>query len=205
MISAGSLAIALGFVLTRVFADTDPARSQPASAPATHPASLPRIVVNDDVVLNFFQKYEPDVYKQMMVLKDKDKAKYETLMKDFYKEVGHLLDLQRRNVPLFEITMEDRRVGFDSLQLARHIRDDKLSPQELDKANKDLQALLDKQFDLRQKIRQAALDDQKARIEDLQKAYESVLEQFAQREKTKDDLIKQRMDDLMQKNPKVEW
>src|SRR5579862_63804 len=140
-------------------------------APAATPAA-PKIT--DEVVLAFFKKYEPEVYSQLMVLKDKNKTQYETMMQEFYKEVGRLLDLQHRNEGLFNMTMEDRRIGFEALQLARTMQQGKLSGPELERSSRELETLVSRQFDVRQRIRQAALDEQKARIEDLKKHLEDI-------------------------------
>lgn len=207
-LACGLIGFSLGDLLAENPRDKDkkepPKATQPAPATKATPAPQ-KGKIDEAAVLEFLKVHEPDVYKWAIVLKEKDGKRFNELIKEFTNEVKKLTDLQQKKPELFELTMQDRRHAFRALQLAKDLRNEALSPEARERASEELQKVVDKQFEVRQKLREMELAEQAQRIEALQKQLNGHRQELANREKHKQQLIAQRVNDLLKKNPKVEW
>lgn len=178
--------------------------TQPASQPATKPKPK---TLDEEGTLDFLKQHEPEVYKDALVIREKDNKKFQDLLaKEFMPAVHGLLDLQRHNPEMFAVTMEDRRLAYHASQLARELRENSpMTPEERAAKKDELASVVTQQFATRQKMRQLELDAQQKRLVDLQKNLDGLKQGLDDREKNKAELINARIADLLKKNPKVEW
>lgn len=182
-----------------------------AASPTTAPAKMidkpattqPAPPTPEDLVLGFAMQNEPDIYKWLLVLREKDPKRYNDLIREFTPEVRKLSDLKKRNPDMFQLTIEDRRLYFQSLQLSR---DNPAATGPAEQArHQKLETVVKMQFEVRQKLRQVELDEAAARIQALQKQLDRLKSELETRERNKDTLIEQRIEDLTNKNAKMEW
>lgn len=170
--------------------------SQPTAASQAATRGRPRL--DEEAILNFLKQYEPELHKDALMLRDKDPKRFAELLKEFASDVRNLMDLQRRNVPLFEVTLEDRRLAYRALQVSKELRDCVLKPETREAKTKELNRIVRDQFNVRQQKRQMELAE-------LQQKLDSLKHELEDRESNKDDLIAQRVNDLLKQSPKVEW
>jgi len=194
---AGTL---LGFAIPLSSADAPKATPATAAAPVTAAATATKPAPHDPraVTLDFLEKREPEVYKWVKVLQDKDPKRYNDVMNDLICEVNDLIALSRRDPARFEVTLEDRQLAFRALQYATDIRNDVLSPENLRYTKEQLRATVARQFVVRQKLRQLQLDF-------LQKQLDALQQELNNREQNKDPMIDKRVDDLIKKGTHSEW
>jgi hypothetical protein len=179
-----------------------PADSKPA---ATQPAWTPLKPATVDLTLEFLRVNEPDVYESATVLRDKDPQKFDLLIRDIWSDVKKLLELQKHNPDMFAQAVADRRLGYKGLQLAKDIRDETLSADVRKAKSDELRSVISQQFDTRRRLRTMELDELAARINHLQDKLNTMKHQIEDRDEHKDDLVNQRLKELLSENPKVDW
>ncbi len=205
----GSIAFLSGVLLSLVLGNMPVAKSTAATAPATQGVATEKNNKKspqnaEEMVLAFAGQYEPEVFRWLHVLKDKDPKRYTDLIHEFTPEVRKLTELQKRNPKMFELTIEDRRLYFRTIQFAREAAPAATGPAEEMRRQK-LESLVRQQFEVRQKLRELELEDLSNRVQALQKQVDRMKSDLTQREKNKDTLIDQRVDDLNNHNAKMEW
>jgi hypothetical protein len=199
---AGAALMILPATLTLSAADppakkTAAASSQPASTMTAAEAKEKKKQEEIDRVMDFFHKTQPDVYEQAKSLRDSDPVKFEQLVRPAINTVDRLENMRKRNPELFTLTMKDLELNYQSLRLARQLKQPDLAPADHDKIVADLSAKVTEEFAVRQQIRQK-------QIEDLQAQLKQLGDKLQNNETIKDVLIKKRIDDL-EKSPRLEW
>lgn len=169
-----------------------------ATAPTTEQAAALRKQQEIARVMEFFRVTQPDVYEQARTLRDADPAKFEKLVRGALGTVNRLEDLKKHDPVQFELKMKDLELAYKSLRLAREVQRSDLDPAEHQRIAADLQATVAQEFDVCQQMRQEEITFIKSRLQDLDK-------QLQDRAKDKDALIKQRVQDLTEKPPRLEW
>jgi len=148
--------------------------------------------------MEFFRVTQPDVWEQARVLREKDPAKFEETIRKAADTVNTLQELKRKNPKLYELNLKDFELYYKSLRLAKSLKAPDLSAADKTRMTAELAQVLTDQFDNRQKIRQLQIDEQAQKLKELEN-------QLKEREKIKAQLIKKRVDDLLEKPPRLEW
>lgn len=200
----GMASLLLGFGMGELLATDTPVTAPTAPAVASTmsaapPATAPRPKLKDEeTALNFLKQNEPEVYQDALTLREKDQKKYNELIKEFIPEVRGLAEMQNNKPAQFKLVIEDRRLAYRAIQMAKELRDAPLTPEARENRTKDLRDLVTRQFAIRQQQRQMELEGLQRKLDDLK-------HQLDDRAHNKDGLIGQRIADLLKKNPRVEW
>ena len=154
----------------------------------------------DDInrVMDFFKITQPDVYNQAKVLHGTDPARFDRLIMGALPTVNKLEGIRRRSQELFDLSMQDLQLGYQSLKIAQRLKRTDLSP--VDRANltEQLRAVVAAEFEVQQQIRQWEINDLQEKVQDLDG-------QVKDREMDAEAIIQKRMEDLVERNPRLEW
>ncbi len=177
-----------------------PARAAGATtAPAsTEQAAADRKEQEIARVMEFFRVTQPDVYDQAKSLREVDPARFEKLVRGALGTVNHLEAIKKNDPLLFDLKMKDLALAYQSLRLARELQKPGLTPAEHGSLATQLTKVVTDEFDICQQERQQEIADLRTRLQDLDK-------QLQERAKDKDALIKQRVQDLVEKPPRLDW
>lgn len=197
-------AAALGAAASMLFAADAPKPEAP-KPPATRPAEAKIPKVDEPRMLEFLRQYELDLYKWVEIVKARDPKKYNEMKKELIKETQDLLLLQARKPKLFELKIEDRRLDFKALQIAKDLRGPTTKPSDTDRLNQELQKVVGQQFEIRQKMRRLELEELQQNLETLRKQLEDQKKQLDSREGRQAEIIKQHIKDLMSPAPRSDW
>jgi hypothetical protein len=184
-----------------LIAQDKPADSQPApTTAASQPAKTREQKKAEDTarVMDFFRVTQPDMYEQAKSIRDNDPASFDKMIHNALNTVNRMEELRKRNPPLFELRMKDFELAYKTLKVAKDCKRPDLAPADKDALMKQLTDLVSTQFDLRQKIRQLEIDD-------VQKQLATLGQQLEDRKADKDNIIKKRVDDLIETVPRLEW
>ena len=149
-------------------------------------------------VMDFFRVTQPDMYEQAKAIRDNDPASFDKMIHNALNTVNRMEELRKRNPPLFELRMKDFELAYKTLKVAKDCKRPDLAPADKESLMKQLTDLVSTQFDLRQKIRQLEIDD-------VQKQLATLGQQLEDRKADKDNIIKKRVDDLIETVPRLEW
>jgi hypothetical protein len=176
---------------------TPPAATRPA---ATQPRKPEANKKEEEIarVMEFFRVTQPDVYEQATTLRDTEPARFEKLVRGAVNTVNKLEDMRKRNPRLFELTMKDLELNYRSLRLSRQLKRADLPTPDRERLTNELTGIVSTQFDIRQRIRQEE-------IEHLKQQLQALGDKLQSNEKVKDALIKKRVDDLVEKPPRLDW
>jgi hypothetical protein len=180
---------------------TPPASAQPGQVATTRAAKPdPAKKKEEEIarVMEFFRVTQPDVYEQARTLRETDPAKFEKLVRPAIWTVNKLEDMKKRKPKLFELTMKDLELNYRSMRISRQLKNADLPAADRDKLTTELTGIVSNQFDLRQQIRQEEIENLKTQLKELG-------DRLQNNEKVKDTLIKKRVDDLIEKPPRLDW
>ncbi len=149
-------------------------------------------------VMEFLRVVQPDIWEQARTLRETKPQQFEALIRQTSQTVKHLEDLRKRNPKLFEQTMKALELNYRSLRMARDLKKPDISAADRERITKELEKTVADEFDVRQNIRQLEIDEQTEQLKKLEATLHD-------REKIKDQLIKKRVDDLLEKAPRLEW
>jgi hypothetical protein len=202
-LAIGLAALILPTPVLLIAQDKPAGASSPATLPGTsssQPAKTREQKKAEDTarVMDFFRVTQPDMYEQAKAIRDNDPAKFDKMIHSALNTVNKMEDLRKRNLPLFELRMKDFELAYKTLKLSNECKRTDLSPTDHDALMKQLTDLVSTQFDLRQKIRQLEIDD-------VQKQLASLGQQLEDRKADKDNIIKKRVEDLIETVPRLEW
>jgi hypothetical protein len=202
---AGLALIVLPGTLTLLAADEKPrpAITPPAQVATTKPAATkpdPAKRKEEEIarVMEFFRVTQPDVYEQAKTLRETDHDKFEKLVHSAIWTVNKLEDMRKRNPRLFDLTMKDLELNYRSMRISRQLKNADLPSADRDKLTSELTGIVSSQFDLRQQIRKEEIENLKTQLKDLG-------DKLQKNEQVKDRLIKKRVDDLVEKPPRLDW
>jgi hypothetical protein len=175
----------------------------PAPPPASQPASPPRTPeqrLEDDInrVMEFFRITQPDVYGQAQTLRVTDPMRFTRLILGALPTVNRLETTRQRSQKLFDLSMQDLKLGYQSLRIATDLRRSSLSEADRKKLREQLASVVASEFDVQQKIRQFEIDDLQQKVKDVDT-------QVKDRERAKSTIIQKRLDDLIERTPRLEW
>jgi hypothetical protein len=171
--------------------------AQPRPAPATQTADSRRA---DDIarVMEFFRVTQPDVYEQAKILRTTDPKKFDTLIGGAIMTVYRLEAMKRKNPKLFDLSMRDFQLGYETLRKSRELKRNDLAEGDRRQIRTQLAAIVTEQYDVQQQIRQTELEDLRQKLKDLDA-------QLRDRQKDKDNIIHKRIDDLIDRTPGLMW
>jgi hypothetical protein len=184
-----------------LLADEKPKPSPtPPSQPATTQARKPNPDKEQEIarVMEFFRVTQPDVYEQAKTLRETDPERFEKLVRPAFHTVRKLEDLRKRSPKLFQLTMQDLELNYRSLRLSRQLKRPDLPAGDREKMTTELTGIVSTQFDIRQQIRQEEIENLKTQLKELGDKLQS-------NESVKATLIKKRVDDLVEKPPRLDW
>jgi hypothetical protein len=179
----------------------DPPATPPA-ATATSPATSRTAEQKrqDDInrVMEFFRLTQPDVYDQALALRGSDPGKFDKLIMGALPTVNRLEVLKRKSQKLFDLSIRDLQLGYQSLRLSHELKRADLAEADRRKLSDQLKGIVAEEFDVQQQIRQSEIDDLQSKIRDLNA-------QVKDRQNDKDAIIGKRVEDLIEHNPRLEW
>lgn len=134
----------------------------------------------------------PELSERLEQLYAEDPEKFRKTIERRFSRVRFLVKLQERDPALFALRMDDIRLGRETMALVKQVKqayrdDDKAAYRKL---YESLEEKLEAHFDVKQKLRQAELEALRQRVENLEEDLEDL-------EDERDDLIEQRMGELV--------
>ena len=171
--------------------------SPPSTPPATRTSDQRR---QDDInrVMEFLRVTQPDVYDQARVLRVTDPLRFDRLILGALPTVNRLETTRKRSQKLFDLSMQDLQLGYQSLRIANALKLPGTSYADRKKLTDQLSAIVTAEFEVQQQIRQFEIDDLQQKVKDLDS-------QVKDREQGKAAILQKRLDDLIQHNPRLEW
>jgi hypothetical protein len=180
---------------------THPATTQSAAASQAAARAAKEAKRKEDEiarVMDFFKLTQPELYEQAKTLQNTDPERFEKLVRPAVNTVNRLEELRKRSPKLFELTMKDFEFNYKSLRLARQLKRADLAGPDREKLSAELTSIVSSQFDIRQQIRQQEIEDLKNQLKDLDAKLQG-------NENVKETLIKKRVEDLIDKPPRLDW
>jgi hypothetical protein len=186
-------------------AATDNSASPPANAapvlalPATtQPATASKPEELTQWILDLLQRFQPELYAKAVTLQKSDPKKLEQLLKNAVPNFRELKERQVNNPPLFQAYMKNLQLSYETVELAKRLRNFDGSADEKAALRDELGRRVSDQFDVVQQIRFLQLDELTAKVAKLRT-------QFSDRAAKKDDLVNKRVEDLMKPSPPLNW
>ncbi len=171
-----------------------------ASSPATSQPVWTKEKKEEETarVMEFFRTAQPDAYDQAKILHDSDPAKFDEMVRRMAVMVSRFEDLKKKHPALFEMNMKYFAMEYKSVELGKQIKSTEATGPEHDRLMQQLTQLVADQFDIKQKMRQSQIDDLQRQLTDLEK-------QSQARAADRDDMIKKRVDSLIDTVPEWDW
>ena len=190
--------LALALIVTGgvLFAGGPTAAVSPA-APATRTAEQRH---QDDInrVVEFLRITQPDVYDQARLLRVTDPMRFERLVLGALPTVNRLETTRKRSQKLFDLSMQDLKLGYQSLRIANDLKRGGLADGDRKKLTDQLKTVVAAEFEVQQQIRQFEIDDLQQKVKDLDA-------QVKDRDHTKNTILQKRLEDLTERTPRLEW
>jgi len=177
-----------------------PAFCQAAGGGGSPPARTADQRRQDDIdrVMEFFRLTQPDVYDQALALRGSNPARFDRLIMGALPTVNRLEAIRRKSQQLFDLSMQDLQLGYQSLRIAQRLKRTDLSDADRAKLTAQLQAVVAAEFEVQQQIRQMEINDLQQKVQDLDS-------QVKGREMDQENIIQKRVRDLVERNPRLEW
>jgi hypothetical protein len=203
------LILAMGFIafaspaLLLIANDPSAPPAKAAAVPPPIPASQPvwtKEKKDEETarVMDFFQAAQPDAYDQAKILRDSDPQKFDEMVRKMAGMVSRFEDMKKKHPALFEMNMKYFAMEYKSVELGKQIKSTETTGPEHDRLMQQLTQLVADQFDIKQKMRQSQIDDLQRQLTDLEK-------QSQDRAADRDDMIKKRVDSLIETVPEWDW
>jgi hypothetical protein len=174
-----------------------PPRAEPGARAEARREARAAVQERRDEVVQFIRETFPEKARMMEKLRRRDPAEFQRRRQQLAEEVKRLLVLRDENPELFKVQVDEMRLRDELGRLAREARREKEGSRERQEAEKKLKEAVGRSFDLRQRIKEAELEDLRARLKEL----ESTLERRAGR---RAQMVEERSRDLLQ-NAGDDW
>jgi hypothetical protein len=148
--------------------------------------------------MDFLKITQPDVYNQAKVLHGTDPARFDRLILSALPTVNRLEGIRRRSPQLFDLSMQDLQLGYQSLRIAQRLKRTDLTGADRANLTEQLRAVVAEEFAVQQEIRQWEIDELQEKVQELDG-------QVKDREADAEAIIQKRMEDLVERNPRLEW
>jgi hypothetical protein len=175
-----------------------PALSQAGGASPTARTADQRKQDDIDRVMEFFRLTQPDVFDQAQALRGSNPARFDRLIMGALPTVNRLEALRRKSQQLFDLSIQDLQLGYQSLRIAQRLKRTDLSDADRAKLTEQLKAVVAAEFVVQQQIRQLEINDLQQKVQDLDS-------QVKGREMDQQNIIQKRVQDLVERNPRLEW
>jgi hypothetical protein len=172
-------------------------RAEPGARAEARREARAAVQERRDEVVQFIRETFPEKARMMEKLRRRDPAEFQRRRQQLAEEVKRLLVLRDENPELFKVQVDEMRLRDELGRLAREARREKEGSRERQEAEKKLKEAVGRSFDLRQRIKEAELEDLRARLKEL----ESTLERRAGR---RAQMVEERSRDLLQ-NAGDDW
>ena len=153
-----------------------------------------------EAALDVIAKVRPDLVERLEALREREPRRLSHVLQRRFPRLRHLLRLKEHDPPMYELRVEDVRLTLKSQRLAqdyqaaqRNERDD-----EAEQLREQLNALIERHFEVRQQINELELERLEQRIEALR-------EQIEARADDRDDVIEQRVQELIGTEDGARW
>ncbi len=141
--------------------------------------------------------YPEERYQKLLDLKDTRPAIYNRLLQKAYQEIEYLERLKERDPEMYEAMKEKRELEIQTKQLVDQYKNTE-NEAEKEKLKNQISELLNKIFDIRQKNREKE-------IERLEKRLAEAKENNEKRLQNKEEIIAERLKDLLGKHDWMRW
>ena len=134
----------------------------------------------------------PELTERMDTIYEKDPEELRRILQRRFPRIRFLVHLKDKNPALYELRIQDIRLGRESSALAKqvkqaHLDDDKARYKTL---YKELEDKLTQHFDVKQRLRQQEIEALRQRVEQLE-------DQLEQQDDDRKDIIEQRLGELV--------
>jgi len=141
--------------------------------------------------------YPEERYQKLQDLKGTRPAIYNRLVQKAYQEMQYLENLKERDPEMYEAMKEKRELEIQTKQLVDQYKNTENETEKVNLKNQ-ISELLNKIFDIRQENRQKE-------IERLEKRLAEAKENNKKRLQNKDEIIAERLEDLLGKQDWMRW
>ncbi len=148
-------------------------------------------------VIAFNKQYLPTKFEQIMEIKEGNPQEYKKILSESYPVMLHLKKLQNKDKSLFDLIIQKEELDAQSMKLAREYNE---AEDEDTKSliENELGEILGKLFDVRQK-------EEKAKADKMEEELKKIRETLAEKDKNRDIIIQNRLDELTGKNKYLQW
>jgi len=147
--------------------------------------------------LAWLRTEEPEEFRRLMDLRERDSALFAEVMQDRLREWQHLRRLKRNDPELAEKLKRERDMDREAIGLGEAYRNAETG-EEKEEIRAALKQLLSELFDLRESHR-------KARVREVEKELEELRRVLKERRENKESIIQKRLEQLTGENAHLNW
>ncbi len=161
---------------------------------------LPMSEKQIDEALALLKKVRPALAQRLAQVRDESPQRVGWLIEHRFPHLRYLLELKENDPDMYELRVDDVRLSYESQDLAEQYRQAQKdnNHRQVRELRSKLEKLVESHFEVRQKIRQLELKRLEQRIEDLR-------EQIEKRDDDRDELVEQRLGELVGTDEGVRW
>ncbi len=148
-------------------------------------------------VIAFGKQYLPTKFEQIMEIKEEDPMQYKKILADSYPLMLHLKKLQNKDKTMFDLIIQKEELDAQSIKLAREYNEagDEATKSRIESELLDVVGRL---FDVRQ-------EEEKAKADKMEEELKKIREALAEKDKNRNAIIQNRIDELTGKNKYLQW
>ncbi len=143
----------------------------------------------------------PHLAKRLEAVREQDERRFGMMVRRMGPRLRELIHDRQANPRLYQLKVSESRLGFETLQLVRQLRQaqaDQQSPEKLQSIRDELHQVVADHFDVRQKLLEA-------KVAEMEKRLEQTREELADRAQRRDQLIDQRLEAVVSHRPGEHW
>lgn len=154
-----------------------------------------------DQVLAVLNDVMPHLARRLEAVRQQDARRFGVMIRRMGPRLRELIHDKQENPELYQLKVSESRLGFQTIQLIRQLRQAQADPQNQEKAQAirdELRQVVAEHFDLRQRLLEA-------KVAAMEKRLEQTREELADRAQRREQLIDQRMEQLLSHRPGERW
>jgi hypothetical protein len=148
-------------------------------------------------VLDYLRQFYPEGISELKTLKINRPQVYRRALSRAFREMRFLQDLKTRDPAKHKQMILEKQLESEGRVIAKKYRKSR-DEEEKTRLKDKLRALLERSFDLRQLNRQMEIDRLEAKLQDLK-------EQNRRRIENKQDIVENRLNDMIGESSQLEW
>jgi len=180
----------LGALVVLVAISAAAREPKPPRPPRSGKAMTEQQVERKDEVVRFIREHFPERAARLEELKRRDPEEFRKRRQELAGEIRRLLDLKEKDPATFRVQLEEMRLRDELQRLAREARGLAAGSRERQEAEKALRDAVRKSFELRQKVKEAELQELRKRLQDLEGS-------LSRRAERREQLIEERTQELL--------